>query len=444
MRSVRTERKAVSIDPVKLSSPLGAVLVFLGMDRAVPVLHGSQGCAAFAKNLLTRHFREPIPLQTTALTQETVIMGAGEAVQQALDNIVRKQSPSLIGMITTALTETAGDDIDGTVRQYLRERPFKTPVVVVHAPDFSGGLSTGFALAVEAVIDACIPPRKDGQPLNAGQVNLVFGPAYGPGDVEEVKRIVSAMDLVPLALPDFSTSLDGHLGDGFLDVTDGGIAPADLARMSRSAYTFSFGASVRKAGEKLAARARGRHVHVGHLNDLESVDRFVDILADIRGGPVPERLLADRRRLMDRMLDIHSLFSGVRVVLAGEPDWLYMTRAAFEGMGASVAAAVAGDDPGSFGYAEKWMIGDFDDLERWVTGSRSGAVDLWISNSHGARSARRAGVPFMSAGIPVWDRIGAPNEASVGYRGLWEWLARVGSRLMETGARHHAGGDVLL
>ncbi|WP_282189942.1 nitrogenase component 1 [Azospirillum argentinense] len=58
--------KAASTNPLKMSQPLGAALAFLGVDRCMPLFHGSQGCTAFGLVLLVRHFREAIPLQTTA------------------------------------------------------------------------------------------------------------------------------------------------------------------------------------------------------------------------------------------------------------------------------------------------------------------------------------------------------------------------------------------
>ena len=51
----------------KMCTPLGACLAFRGIEGCVPFLHGSQGCTAFGKVFFVRHFREPIPLQTTAM-----------------------------------------------------------------------------------------------------------------------------------------------------------------------------------------------------------------------------------------------------------------------------------------------------------------------------------------------------------------------------------------
>ena len=39
--------KALAVSPLKASSTLGATLAFLGMERCLPMLHGSQGCTAF-------------------------------------------------------------------------------------------------------------------------------------------------------------------------------------------------------------------------------------------------------------------------------------------------------------------------------------------------------------------------------------------------------------
>jgi hypothetical protein len=54
------------------------------------MLHGSQGCTAFGKVFFVRHFREPIPLQTTAMDQVSTIMSADENVIEGLRVICEK------------------------------------------------------------------------------------------------------------------------------------------------------------------------------------------------------------------------------------------------------------------------------------------------------------------------------------------------------------------
>jgi nitrogenase molybdenum-iron protein NifN len=75
------------------------------------MMHGSQGCTAFGKIFLIQHFREPIPLQTTAMDQVTSIMGADENVIEGLKTLAEKAQPALIGVVTTGLSETQGTDI---------------------------------------------------------------------------------------------------------------------------------------------------------------------------------------------------------------------------------------------------------------------------------------------------------------------------------------------
>jgi hypothetical protein len=53
----------------------------------MPVMHGSQGCTSFGLVLLVRHFKEAIPLQTTAMNEATTIMGGYDNVAKALLNI---------------------------------------------------------------------------------------------------------------------------------------------------------------------------------------------------------------------------------------------------------------------------------------------------------------------------------------------------------------------
>jgi nitrogenase molybdenum-iron protein NifN len=51
MANILKRNKALSVNPLKASQPIGGSLATLGFNRALPMLHGSQGCTAFAKRL---------------------------------------------------------------------------------------------------------------------------------------------------------------------------------------------------------------------------------------------------------------------------------------------------------------------------------------------------------------------------------------------------------
>jgi hypothetical protein len=91
MVEILKRAKPLAVNPLKASQPIGAALAFLGLRRAIPMLHGSQGCTAFGKVFLVRHFREPIPLQTTAMDQVSSIMSADENVIEGLRVLCEKE-----------------------------------------------------------------------------------------------------------------------------------------------------------------------------------------------------------------------------------------------------------------------------------------------------------------------------------------------------------------
>jgi nitrogenase molybdenum-iron protein NifN len=121
MAEIIKRKKALSVNPLKASQPVGGSLAALGFNRAIPMLHGSQGCTAFAKVFFVRHFREPIPLQTTAMDQSSSVLGADENVIEGIKAIAEKSNPALIVVLTTGLAETQGADVQRNVREF-RER----------------------------------------------------------------------------------------------------------------------------------------------------------------------------------------------------------------------------------------------------------------------------------------------------------------------------------
>ena len=110
--------KPLQINPVKLSQPMGATLAFMGVDNCMPLMHGGQGCTSFTKVYFTRHFCEPIAIQTTAVTDALAVLDGGDySIVESVKNICKKVSPSLIGLHTTGLPETKGDDMSWIAKQ---------------------------------------------------------------------------------------------------------------------------------------------------------------------------------------------------------------------------------------------------------------------------------------------------------------------------------------
>lgn len=431
--------KPVSVNPLKTGQPLGGVLAMHGFYRAMPLLHGAQGCSAFIKALMTRHFREPIASQTTALHEYNVIFGGGKSLREGLDTVIEKHKPSFVGVLSTALTEVAGEDIEGELRLYRKERALKdTLLVAVSLPDFKGSLESGYARTTEAVVDGIVDLVKGERPrkLIRNRINLLAGPHLTPGDVMEIKEIISSFGLEVIALPDLSTSLSGHLLTGHSPLTRGGL-PLDYARHAATAErTIAIGSCMMPAAKKLEESFGIPYKVFPGLLGLEASDHFFGYLAAASRQEVPIRYKWQREFLLDSMLDAHFVYGGKRVAVGLEPDHLCSVAAWLKEMGASPAGLVAPAPSGAFDRMEDEVrVGDLGDLEELA--ERNGA-DLWIGCSHGEQGAERLRLPFYPCGFPVWDRFGSPLSVNVGYRGTTDWINSLGNLLLAGERRRRA------
>jgi nitrogenase molybdenum-iron protein NifN len=436
MATVLTAKKALAVNPLKQSQPLGAALALLGLKGMMPLFHGSQGCTAFAKVMLVRHFREAIPLATTAMTEVTTILGGEDNIEQAILTLVEKAKPSLIGLCTTGLTETRGDDMEGILRTIRSRHPEldDLSLVLVSVPDFRGALQDGFAAAVESIVRT-LPEAGEVKP---SQVTLLVSSALTPADVQELKDMVMAFGLHPIAVPDLASSLDGHLEQDYSAVTSGGTCRSELEAIGRSRFSLVVGESLRGAAEILEQRFGSPYRLFQTLTGLEAVDQLLQALTELSGQPVPEPYRRQRRQLQDAMLDTHFYFGRKRVALALEPDLLWSTAQFLQSMGAEVHAAVTTTkspllEQLSVGQV---TIGDLEDFEQVAIGA-----DLLITNSHGAALSRRLGIPLYRQGFPIFDRLGVNQTPQVGYRGSMNLLFAIGNLLLEQEEAHAKYSD---
>jgi len=427
MIEVLKRNKAMAVSPLKASQPVGGVLAFLGINRSMPMLHGSQGCSAFAKVFFVRHFREPIPLQTTAMDQVSSVMGADDNVVEGLKTVCEKNNPAIVGLLTTGLSETQGTDIKRTVKMFRDKHPEHAGVAVVPVttPDFTGSAESGFAAAIEAIIDTLVPDAGEANTspgMRPRQVNVLAGSMLTPGDIEYLKDTIERFGLRPLFLPDLGDSMDGHLGNvEFNPITGGGTPVEDIVSMGESVATLVIGASLNKAADLLKNRTGVPDHRFSSLMGLSSVDKLMLALKQISGVSVPPRIERQRAQLQDAMLDTHFMIGQAKVAIAGDPDLLYGFSGLMHSMGAEVMAAVA---PARAAILESIpaavvKIGDLEDMEKMIADRKP---DLLIGNSHAAHAAGRLGCEFLHAGFPQYDLLGGFQRTWVGYAGTRQAL----------------------
>lgn len=418
MTEVIRRSKALSVSPLKTSQTIGASLAFLGVRSAVPLMHGSQGCTAFAKVFFVRHFREPVPLQTTAMDQISSVMGADDNVVEALRVICEKSHPALVGVATTGLAETQGADLRQALYQFREKFPqyANTRVVMVNTPDFAGSFETGFAKAVRGMLDTLVQ-KPTARPGSRRQVTVLCGANLTPGDLEYVHDSIGAFGLEPLLIPDLSGSLDGHLEDtGFNPLTTGGVTVEQLATAADSLAVLAIGESLHACADWFGDRFDLPVYRFGHLLGLSPVDDWLMTLSGLAGVPVPASYQRHRRQLQDAMLDTHFMLGMARIALAGDGDLLAGFSRLLQGMGAEIVTAVVPCQAAALASLEgvKPIIGDLEALEK---SAREQRAQCLITNSHGVESAARLGLPILRAGFPQYDLLGGFQRTWFGYRG---------------------------
>lgn len=436
MAEVIHTAKSCVVNPLKMSAPLGGAMAFMGLDSCMPMLHGSQGCTAFGLVLLVRHFREAIPFQTTAMNEVTTILGGLDNIEQAIVNVVSRAKPKVIGICSTGLVETRGEDVAGDLKLVRARHPELDDVALVYVstPDFAGAFQDGWAKAVTAMVDGMVEASLKRVPR---QVNVLAGCHLTPADIGEIRDMVEAFGLHPIILPDISGSLDGHVPQSYVGTTFGGTTMEDIKAMGRSSCTFAIGEQMRPAAMMIEARAGVPYKVFDRLTGLSAVDALIGALSRLSGNPVPGRYRRQRSQLVDAMLDGHFHFGNKKVAVAAEPDLLFAMASWLAEMGCSVEAAVTTTTSPVLGKLDvpQVLIGDLDDFETRATG-----CDLLVTHSHGRQAAERLGIPLFRAGFPMFDRLGAAHRLSVGYRGTRDLVFEI-ANIFVAEAPHHGPDD---
>ncbi|MBC9785154.1 nitrogenase iron-molybdenum cofactor biosynthesis protein NifN [Heliobacterium chlorum] len=417
------EPRSYTGNPQKNSPALGATIAYMGVDGLLALLHGSQGCSTFIRLQLSRHFKEPIPLNSTALLEDTAIFGGWEHLKKGIAKAADKFQPRIIGVMSSGLTETFGDDMVSALASLRQERPdlIEKPVVLAKTPDYIGSLQEGYQRTVLALLDTL---TVDPSPRESNTVALFPGAHFTPADVEELKDTVSLFGLTPLVLPDISTSLDGHFELEPAPVVQGGITLEDIRRIPGCIASFSFGPSMAVVGESLQKRHSVPHIAVPSLTGLEAVDTFYLKLCQLSGRPIPERLLRQRSRLLDTLADYHDQLGQKRIAIALESDLLISLANCLVEVGAVIQVALAAtalheNVLPNFTFSSQYTVevGDLEHLEERAPGSH-----LIIANSNARQAALPLKIPHLRAGLPVFDRAGMSQKVWIGYRGTQQFL----------------------
>src|SRR5579875_144394 len=438
MAKITISKKACAVNPLKMSQPIGGALAFMGLRGAMPLLHGSQGGTSFGLVLFVRHFKEAIPLQTTAMSEVATVLGGLENVEQAILNIYNRAKPELIGICSTGVTETKGDDVEGYIKLIREKYPQleRFPLVYVSTPDFKDAFQDGWEKTVARMVEVLVDKPANLARRDPARVNVLPGCHLTPGDIDELRTIIEDFGLEPSFLPDLGGSLDGHIPDEFTPTTIGGIGVEEVATMGYSSWTIAIGEQMRRAAEAMQQKAGIPYKLFDRLCGLAPNDDFIMFLSTISGRPVPAKYRRQRGQLVDAMLDGHFHLGGRKLAIGAEPDLLFDISSMLHEMGVKVTAAVTttGSPLLERIATEEVLIGDLEDLE---TLAKDKGCDLLITHSHGRQAAERLKIPFYRMGLPMFDRLGAGHLLSAGYRGTRDLIFGLSNLIIADAEEHH-------
>ncbi|MBI4795909.1 MAG: nitrogenase [Deltaproteobacteria bacterium] len=428
----------------KLCKPLGACLAFRGIEGAVPFLHGSQGCATYMRRYIISHFREPMDIASSSLGEKQAVYGGGPNLKQGLKNVQTKYGARLIGVATTCLTETIGDDVPMLVREFRREMAESNgheelpALVTVSTPSFSGTHMEGFHAAVKAVVEQVA----QGGPSTEA-VNLLPG-FVSPADLRYLREILEDFGLPGIVLPDISETLDGPAQDDYEKIPAGGTPINDIKAMGRSRATLEFGRTLfpqETAGRFLENQFGVLWRPLGMPIGLRETDRFFQVLEELSSRPTPPRHDRERGRLLDALVDGHKYVFGKKAVVYGEEDLVVGLTAFLAEIGVRPVLCASGGHSGGFEEAiaevtagllpEPPLVREGMDFYDIAEEAEALAPDLLVGHSKGYHLARKWGTPLIRVGFPIHDRFGGQRVLHLSYRGAQNLLDRIINALLE-------------
>jgi nitrogenase molybdenum-iron protein NifN len=449
----KSEPYVSTTNACKLCKPLGACLAFRGVEGAVPFLHGSQGCATYMRRYIISHFREPMDIASSSLGENHAIYGGGPNLKLGLKNVMAKYGAGLIGIATTCLTETIGDDVPMLVKEFRRdfqdilEEHGSPALVTVSTPSYSGTHMEGFHGAVKAVVSQLA----EDTPSHEGIT--IFPGFLSPADIRYLKEMLEDFRLDGTVVPDISLTLDAPALSEYEKLPSGGTPVSAIRAAGGSKAAVEFGrtlSSEATAGTWLKERFSVPLHRIGTPIGLRETDSLFEVLEGLSGSPTPTEHALERGRLVDAFVDGHKYIFGKRAVVYGEEDLVVGLTAFLAEIGVKPVLCASGGRSGHLNEAVEAVVAgllpeppvvrdnvDFFDI---AEEAQALAPDILLGNSKGYHLARAWKVPLIRVGFPIHDRFGGHRMLHVGYRGAQQLLDTIINTVIEAKQEHSPVG----
>lgn len=427
--------KSVNENPCNMCMPLGGIIAFRGIERSMVLLHGSQGCATYMRRHIAEHYHEPIDVASSSLNEKGTVYGGEKNLIKALDNVIKVYNPNCIGILTTCLAETIGEDIDRIKSEYKTSKNISIPIITAPTPGYGGTHSEGFVKTSYRIVEEFSTDKEKHDRIN------VIVPNISTADLREIKRLLELMKIPYILFPDYSDTLDSPFNFPYKKIPDGGTKISDIISMGGSIATIEIGINYEETpGKYLQDRFDVPLYKVPIPIGLRNTDAFLKLLKEITGNPIPKSIEMERGRLIDGMIDSHKYNFVGRCTIFGDPEMVYsvFTTCMENGIHPLLIATgsktqklkeliASEDNP----LNDDITIVDETDFSHILKLSEEKEVNIAIGPSDGKYLTEKGGIPLVRIGFPILDRVGGQRILSVGYTGTLNFLDRITNTLLE-------------
>ena len=434
-------REALTVNPAKACQPLGAVFVAAGFERTLSFVHGSQGCVAYYRSHLSRHFKEPCAAVSSSMTEDAAVFGGLQNMIDGLANAHALYSPKMIAVSTTCMAEVIGDDLQAFISTATQKGsvPADFDVPYAHTPAFVGSHTTGYDNMLKGILEH-FWKKREREPGTA--LNVIGGfDGYAVANNRELKRILDLMGVEYTLLSDVSDQFDTP-SDGEYRMYDGGTTIEATKAALNAAATLSLQEwctnKTLTYAESLGQKTAALHYPLG----VAATDELLQTISELTGKEIPAALETERGRLVDALADSQAYLHGKTYAIYGDPDFVYaMARFVMETGGEPRHCLATNGNAAweeqmrtlfatsPFGAGCKAWGGK--DLWHMRSLLATEPVDLLVGNSYGKYLERDCGVPLVRLTFPIFDRHHHHRFPVWGYQGALRVLVTVLDKIFD-------------
>lgn len=419
----------LNVNPCKMCMPMGSVSAFCGIKNCMSILHGSQGCATYIRRHMATHYNEPVDIASSSLTEEGTVFGGQKNLIAGLKNLMTLYSPEIIGIATSCLAETIGEDVSAIVKKFKNENPEfeNVKIVTVSSAGYAGTQYEGWFKTLRAIVEQLTEKSEKNEFIN------IITPQISPADVRWLKSFLDKMGVKYILLPDISENLDGVSVKKYERLKSEGTTLEDIKKMSGAKFTIEFSDFIENESSPAIYLEKQYGVPFIRLTlpiGIQSMDSFIKVLVE-NGGGIHEDIAKERGRYLDAMVDSHKYCAEGRVAILGEPNFVYaISKMCCENGILPVLLSTGSVSPGLaekaqdeiLELAEKYFVNkteiiddcDFEVIEKKCLEL---GVNALIGSSDARRIESKLGIKLFRCAFPIHDRVGGQRVRILGFDG---------------------------